>query len=86
MSDGKIDPLEGLNSPVGLGTLSAVIALTRVVQALAGKDSDLVERTLHGALESNAFKGGDQLARTNFEAPIRQAIAMAKQTREELNK
>lgn len=79
--DGMLDPVEGLNSPVGMGTLAVVIALTRAVQQIAGKDSEVVERQLQAALGSEIFKNAAPEVRKNFEAPIHQALKTAAETR-----
>ncbi|ROM84883.1 hypothetical protein V5F23_09880 [Pseudomonas sp. WP18] len=79
--DGMLDPLEGLNSPIGLGTLAVTLALTKAVQQLAGKDSEVVERALKAALETEIFKNAEPDVRKNFEAPIHQALKTAAETR-----
>ncbi|MBW1250720.1 hypothetical protein I7860_29060 [Pseudomonas tolaasii] len=83
--DGMLDPLEGLSSPIGLGTLAVTIALTRAVQQLAGKDSDVVVRALTAALDSEIFQNADPEVRKNFEAPIHQALKTATRVKALMN-
>ncbi|WP_135005414.1 MULTISPECIES: hypothetical protein [Pseudomonas syringae group] len=79
--DGMLDPAEGLNSPIGLGTLAVTLALTKAVQQLAGKDSQVVEHALSAALETEIFKNAEPDVRKNFEAPIHQALKSAAEIR-----
>lgn len=79
--DGMLDPVEGLNSPVGMGTLAVAFALTRAVQQLAGKDSEVVEQALQDALKTDIFKNAAPEVRKNFEAPIHQALKTATETK-----
>lgn len=78
--DGKIDPLEGLSSPFALGTLSALLALTRVVQILAGKDNTLIDKAMEAVKAPDNFT--DPHTRLVFEGPAQQVAAIAKETRE----
>lgn len=78
--DGKIDPLEGLSSPLALGTLSALLALTKVVQILAGKDSALIDKAME-SIKAPANFTNPEAARV-FEGPAQQVAAVAKETRE----
>jgi hypothetical protein len=73
-NDGRLDPLDGLSSPVGLGTLAVALALTRAIQRIAGKDSDVVIEELKHALTSELFNNADPQVRHNFESPIHRAI------------
>ncbi|WP_148059004.1 hypothetical protein [Pseudomonas chlororaphis] len=84
--DGMLDPVEGLNSPVGMGTLAVTLALTRAMQVLAGKNSEVIENALHDALASEIFNKADPAVRKSFEAPIRQALKVAETTKLQLAK
>ncbi|KWV69682.1 MULTISPECIES: hypothetical protein [Pseudomonas] len=86
MNDGKINPLEGLSSPIGMGTLAVTLALTRAVQAIAGKDSKVIDTFLQQALTSELFANCSEEIQTNFKAPIEKALKATAETRELLAK
>lgn len=79
MSDGKIDPLDGLSSPITLGTLGALLALTRVVQILAGKDSALIDKVMESVKAPPGFTDPETIR--VFEGPAKQIAEVAKETR-----
>ncbi|MGE7815350.1 hypothetical protein ACQKMW_18245 [Pseudomonas sivasensis] len=83
--DGMLDPLEGLSSPVGMGTLAVAIALTRAVQVLAGKDSKVVDVFLQDALNSKIFENASAEVQQNFKAPIEKALKETQATRDMLS-
>lgn len=80
VSDGKIDPLDGLSSPIALGTLSALLALTRVIQILAGKDSALIDKAMESVKAPHGFTDPETIR--VFEGPANQVTAVARETRE----
>lgn len=83
--DGMLDPVEGLNSPVGMGTLAVTLALTRAVQVLAGKDSKVVDLFLQDALKSKLFENASTEVQQSFKAPIEKALKETQATREMLS-
>ncbi|GEM_PF-5015689 len=82
--NGKIDPLDGLSSPITLGTLSALLALTRVVQILAGKDNALIDKAMETVKAPPGFSDPETIK--IFEGPARQIAAIARETRAAMNK
>jgi hypothetical protein len=80
-TDGKLNPLEGLSSPVGLGTLAALTALTQAVQKLAGKDSNVVIQALEAALHPGPFANASAEVQKNYKAPIELALKTAKEVK-----
>ncbi|WP_460061082.1 hypothetical protein [Pseudomonas sp. S2_A05] len=79
MKDGKIDPLDGMSSPITLGTLSALLAMTRVIQILAGKESKIIDKVMESIEAPAGISDPD--ARRVFEGPAKQIIEVAKETR-----
>jgi hypothetical protein len=84
--DGMLDPVEGLDSPVGMGSLAVTLALARAMQVLAGKDSKIIENALQDALASEIFNNADPTVRKSFEAPIKQALKVVEVTKSQMIK
>ncbi|MFG0461566.1 hypothetical protein ACF8GG_19875 [Pseudomonas sp. yb_1] len=82
--DGTLDPLEGLSSPVGMGTLAVTIAVARALQAIAGPDSKVIDLFLQDALKSKLFANASEDVQNNFKAPIEKALKEVQAVREHL--